>query len=49
MARRRGLSLGTSSDATRDEIDAFLGHFGTDEDRQKFASAIAAALYGLEL
>ncbi len=34
---------------TRDEIAAFLGHFASDEDRQKFSSANAAALYGLEL
>ena len=34
---------------TRDEIAAFLGHFASDEDRQKFSYANAAALYGLEL
>jgi uncharacterized protein len=34
---------------TRDEITAFLGHFASDEDRRKFSSANAAALYGLEL
>lgn len=34
---------------TRDEITTFLGHFDSDEDRQKFSSANAAALYGLEL
>ncbi|MEZ0115746.1 putative TIM-barrel fold metal-dependent hydrolase [Catenulispora sp. EB89] len=34
---------------TRDEITAFLAHFATDEDRQKFAATNAAALYGLEL
>jgi uncharacterized protein len=34
---------------TRDEITAFLGHFASDEDRQKFSYANAAALYGLEL
>jgi uncharacterized protein len=34
---------------TRDEITAFLGHFASDEDRQKFSCANAAALYGLEL
>jgi predicted TIM-barrel fold metal-dependent hydrolase len=34
---------------TQDEIAAFLGHFASDEDRQKFSSANAAALYGLEL
>lgn len=32
---------------TRDEINSFLGHFGSDEDRQKFSSGNAAALYGL--
>ncbi|MFK0171556.1 amidohydrolase family protein [Streptomyces sp. NPDC090306] len=34
---------------TRDEIDSFLGHLSTDEDRRKFTSANAAALFGLEL
>ena len=34
---------------TRDEINSFLGHFGSDEDRHKFSSANAAALFGLEL
>jgi predicted TIM-barrel fold metal-dependent hydrolase len=34
---------------TREEITAFLGRFASDEDRQKFSSANAAALYGLEL
>ncbi|MFJ8137851.1 amidohydrolase family protein [Streptomyces sp. NPDC096013] len=34
---------------TRDEIDSFLGHFTSDEDRRKFSSANAAALFGLEL
>ncbi|MER7923173.1 amidohydrolase family protein [Streptomyces sp. NPDC096057] len=34
---------------TRDEIDSFLGHFASDEDRRKFSSANAAALFGLEL
>ncbi|MFD9701654.1 amidohydrolase family protein [Lentzea sp. NPDC059081] len=33
----------------RDEIDTFLGHFGSDEDRRKFSSANAAALFGLEI
>ena len=33
---------------TREEITAFLGHFASDEERQKFSSANAAALYGLE-
>ena len=35
--------------STRDEINSFLGHFGSDEDRHKFSSANAAALFGLEL
>jgi predicted TIM-barrel fold metal-dependent hydrolase len=34
---------------TWDEINSFLGHFASDEDRQKFSSANAAALYGLEI
>ena len=34
---------------TRDEINSFLGHFASDEDRHKFSSANAAALYGLEV
>jgi predicted TIM-barrel fold metal-dependent hydrolase len=34
---------------TQDEITSFLGHFTSDEDRQKFSSANAAALFGLEL
>ena len=34
---------------TQDEINSFLGHFTSDEDRQKFSSANAAALFGLEL
>ena len=34
---------------TRGEITAFLEHFASDEDRQKFSHANAAALYGLEL
>jgi predicted TIM-barrel fold metal-dependent hydrolase len=34
---------------TQDEINSFLGHFASDQDRQKFSSANAAALYGLEL
>jgi uncharacterized protein len=34
---------------TRDEIAPFLGHFISDEDRRKFSSANAAALYGHEL
>jgi hypothetical protein len=27
----------------------FLGHFASDENRQKFSSTNAAALYGLEI
>ncbi|UXX91234.1 amidohydrolase family protein [Streptomyces sp. AD2-2] len=34
---------------TQDEINSFLGHFTSAEDRQKFSSANAAALFGLEL
>lgn len=34
---------------TQDEINSFLGHFDSDEDRQKFSSANAAALFGLEI
>ncbi|RPE37372.1 hypothetical protein EDD90_0205 [Streptomyces sp. Ag109_O5-1] len=34
---------------TQDEINSFLAHFASDEDRHKFSSANAAALYGLEL
>ena len=34
---------------TQGEIDSFLGHFASDDDRQKFTSANAAVLYGLEL
>ena len=34
---------------TRDEIDSFLGHFASDEEREKFSSANAASLYGLEI
>ncbi len=34
---------------TRDEIDSFLGHFASDENRQRFSSANAVALYGLEI
>ena len=33
---------------TRDEINSFLGHFASDEDRRKFSCANAAALYGLD-
>ncbi len=34
---------------TRNEIDAFLGHFASREDREKFSWANAAALYDLEI
>lgn len=34
---------------TRQEIDAFLTHFSSDADRERFSSANAAALYGLTL
>jgi uncharacterized protein len=34
---------------THDEIASFLGHFASDQDRQKFSFANAAALYGLEI
>ena len=34
---------------TQDEINSFLGHFTSDEDRQKFSSANAATLFGLAL
>lgn len=34
---------------TRDEIDSFLGHFASDEDRHKFSVTNAATLYGLEI
>jgi uncharacterized protein len=33
----------------REEIDAFLGHFSSDEERQRFSSANAASLYGIDL
>jgi predicted TIM-barrel fold metal-dependent hydrolase len=32
---------------TQNEIESFLGYFASDEDREKFSSANAAALYGL--
>lgn len=32
---------------THDEIASFLGHFASDEDRQKFSSANAASLFDL--
>jgi predicted TIM-barrel fold metal-dependent hydrolase len=34
---------------TREEINAFLGHFSSDAERQKFSSANAASLYGLDI
>jgi hypothetical protein len=34
---------------TRAEISSFLGHFASDADRQRFSSANAAALYGLDI
>jgi uncharacterized protein len=33
---------------TQDEINSFLGHFASDEDREKFSSTNAATLYGLD-
>ena len=33
---------------TQHEIDSFLGHFASDEDRQKFSFTNAATLYGLD-
>ncbi|MFD9890790.1 amidohydrolase family protein [Amycolatopsis sp. NPDC059027] len=33
---------------SKEDIDALLGHFSSDVDRQKFASGNAAALYGLD-
>lgn len=33
---------------TQDEINSFLCHFTSDEDRRKFSSTNAAALFGLE-
>jgi predicted TIM-barrel fold metal-dependent hydrolase len=33
---------------TRAEIDALLGHLGSEEDRRKFSSANAAALFALD-
>lgn len=33
---------------TRGEIESFLAHFASDEDRQKFSSTNAAALYTLD-
>jgi predicted TIM-barrel fold metal-dependent hydrolase len=34
---------------TKEEINSFLGHFPSDEERQKFSSANAASLYGLRI
>ena len=34
---------------TNDQITAFLDHFQSDEDRRKFSSANAAALFGIEV
>ncbi|MFI1920469.1 amidohydrolase family protein [Nocardia sp. NPDC020380] len=34
---------------TQDEIATFLSHFASDEDRRKFSSANAVALFGLDL
>jgi predicted TIM-barrel fold metal-dependent hydrolase len=34
---------------TQDEITSFIGHFTSDEDRQKFSSTNAATLFGLAL
>lgn len=34
---------------TQHEVDSFLGHFGSDEDRQKFSFANAATLYGIDV
>ena len=34
---------------TRENINAFLEHFSSDADREKFSSANAAALYGLDI
>ncbi|GAA2620531.1 amidohydrolase family protein [Streptomyces tubercidicus] len=33
---------------TREDITTFLGHFASDADREKFSSANATALYGLD-
>jgi predicted TIM-barrel fold metal-dependent hydrolase len=33
---------------TREEIDSFLGEFASDAERQKFSSANAVSLYGLD-
>lgn len=34
---------------TREQIDALLGQFPSDADRERFSSGNAAALYGLEI
>ena len=34
---------------TREEINSFLGQFSSDVERQKFSSANAASLYGLDI
>ncbi len=34
---------------TREEIEAFLGHFSSDAERERFSSANAASLYGLDM
>jgi len=34
---------------TGEQITSFLGHFSSDAERQKFSSANAAALYGLDI
>ncbi|WP_236789585.1 amidohydrolase family protein [Amycolatopsis sp. GM8] len=34
---------------SKEDIHAFLGHFASDEERQRFSSANAAALYGIDL
>ena len=34
---------------TREDITAFLGNFASDEEREAFSSANAAALYGINI
>jgi predicted TIM-barrel fold metal-dependent hydrolase len=34
---------------TRDDITSFLAHFSSDTDREKFSSANAASLYGIDI
>jgi uncharacterized protein len=34
---------------TKEEINSFLGHFPSDEERERFSSANAASLYGLRV